>query len=409
MTEHDLEELLPSLGKFYYRFHRFFCRSEGRKWGEKYIQGLLMPIERKNVENIAEEVGAPPRKLQEFVSDSPWDDSGCVREVQQIVGESFGSPNGVLVMDDTGFPKKGYCSAGVGRQYSGTMGRTDNCQIGVFLSYATSYGHTLVDCRLYIMKQWFDPEASSRRARAEIPEEVVFQTKIELGMEMLKEAHGSGRLLFQWVTGDGAYGESHELRRTVEAMSKWYCFEVHCSAQVWLEKPVWKVPPPRSKKGKKPSKLRPCEGSPEPVTVAEATRRVPDSEWIRHRVCEGAKGPREYEFVRLRVVERRNGEPGPEGWMMARRPVGGDLGEVKYYLSNAPANISLAEMARIGCFRWTIEENFEQAKGETGLDHYELTKYKGWYHHITLSMMALAFLKTVQREWKKKRYICHCT
>lgn len=404
MTENDLKYLMPNLERFYSRFHSYFCRSEGRKWGEKYIHGLLMPIERRNVENIAEEVGAPPRKLQEFVSNSPWDDRGCINELQKIVGENFGSPNGVLVLDDTGFPKKGEYSAGVGRQYSGTLGRRDNCQIGVFLGYATLYGHTLVDRRLYIMQQWFEAGSASRRARAEIPEEIVFLTKLELGAQMLQEADRNGHLLFQWVTGDAAYGECHQLRRTVDAMNKWYCFEVSSSAQVWLEKPLLEVPPPRSKKGRKPSKPRPVDGSPESISVAEATRQFSETDWIRHRVCDGAKVPREYEFARLRVVEKRNKKPGPEAWMMARRPIGGggSLDKVKYYLSSAPINVSLAEMAWVGCLRWTIEENFELAKGETGLDHYEVTKYRGWYHHITLSMMALTFLKTVQREWQKK-------
>ena len=404
MTESDLKYLMPNLERFYSRFHSYFCRSEGRKWGEKYIHGLLMPIERRNVENIAEEVGAPPRKLQEFVSNSPWDDRGCINELQKIVGENFGSPNGVLVLDDTGFPKKGKFSAGVGRQYSGTLGRRDNCQIGVFLGYATLYGHTLVDRRLYIMQQWFEAESASRRVRAGIPEEIGFLTKLELGAQMLQEADRNGHLLFQWVTGDAAYGECHQLRRTVDAMNKWYCFEVSSSAQVWLEKPLLEVPPPRSKKGRKPSKPRPVDGSPESISVAEATRQFSETDWIRHRVCDGAKVPREYEFVRLRVVEKRNKKPGPEAWMMARRPIGGggSLDKVKYYLSSAPTNVSLAEMAWVGCLRWTIEENFELAKGETGLDHYEVTRYRGWYHHITLSMMALTFLKTVQREWQKK-------
>lgn len=404
MTENDLKYLMPNLERFYSRFHPYFCRSEGRKWGEKYIHGLLMPIERRNVENIAEEVGAPPRKLQEFVSNSPWDDRGCINELQKIVGENFGSPNGVLVLDDTGFPKKGKFSAGVGRQYSGTLGRRDNCQIGVFLGYATLHGHTLVDRRLYIMQQWFEVGSASRRVRAGIPEEIGFLTKLELGTQMLQEADGNGHLLFQWVTGDAAYGECHQLRRTVDAMNKWYCFEVSSSAQVWLEKPLLEVPPPRSKKGRKPSKPRPVKGSPESISVAEVTKQFSETDWIRHRVCDGAKVPREYEFARLRVVEKRNKKPGPEAWMMARRPIGGggNLDKVKYYLSSAPTNVSLAEMAWVGCLRWTIEENFELAKGETGLDHYEVTRYRGWYHHITLSMMALTFLKTVQREWQKK-------
>jgi len=147
MIDEDLEALLPALEGFHARFGRFFRRSEGRAWSRKYLIGLALPIERKNVENIAEQVGAPPRKLQEFLSESPWDDEGCIGELQRFVGEQFGAPGGVLILDDTGFAKKGIHSAGVGRQYSGTLGRVDNCQIGVFLGYASPHGHTLVDRR----------------------------------------------------------------------------------------------------------------------------------------------------------------------------------------------------------------------------------------------------------------------
>ena len=138
-------------------------------------------------------------------------------------------------------------------------------------------------------------------------------------------------------------------------------------------------------------------------TVREIVRQLPAGDWIRHRVTEGEKGPREYEFVRLRVIEKIHRAPGPEAWLMARRSVGSDPGaDIKCYLSNAPATIALAEMAWVGCLRWTIEEDFELAKGEVGLDHYEVTKYRGWYHHITMSLMALAFLKSVQHEWGKQ-------
>ena len=132
MTEQDLRDLLPALQAFHARFHPFFCRTEGRAWSEKYLIGLTLPIERKNAENIAEQVGGAPRKLQEFLSDSPWDDQGCIGELQRFAGEQFGAANGVLILDDTGFAKKGTHSAGVARQYSGTLGRIDNCQVGVF-------------------------------------------------------------------------------------------------------------------------------------------------------------------------------------------------------------------------------------------------------------------------------------
>lgn len=402
MTEDDFQALMPQLEAFHSRFHPFFCRAEGRAWSQQYMIGLLLPIERKNVENIAEQVDAPPRKLQAFVSESPWDDAGCITELQRYVGEQVGAPNGVLVLDDTGFPKKGTCSAGVGRQYSGTLGRTDNCQVGVFLSYASPHGHTLVDRRLYLLEEWFAPEAEARRQRSGVPAALRFQTKLTLALEMLNAADDAGHLPYQWVTGDAAYGECHELREAVAQRGKWFCFEVHATAEVWTTDPGWQVPPAKGRRGRKPTRPKPTEASPSPLTVAQLAARLPASAWLRHRVCEGAKGPREYAFARVRIIERRYGQPGPAGWMMVRRPVGGGLPEAKYYLSNAPETVSRAEMAWVGCLRWTVEENFELGKGEVGLDHYEVTKYRGWYHHITLSLLALAFLKGVQRAWGKK-------
>ena len=404
MTENDLRELMPQLEVYHKRFHGFFCRSEGRQWSRRYLIGLMLPIERKNVENIAEEVGAPPRKLQEFLSGSPWDDEGCIEEHQRFVGEMFGAPNGVLIFDDTGFPKKGDKSAGVGRQYSGTLGKTDNCQVGVFMSYASGHGHTLVDRRLYIMSQWFEDAAEGRRKRAGIPSTVQFKTKIELAMEMLDKAHKRGHMLFQWVSGDGAYGDAHEFRKFVEGMGKWYCFEVHCDTHVWMDDPAWKVPTVQEKRrGRKPKLPKPTEESPAAVTASSLESSVPQNEWQRICLREGDKGPREFEFARLRVIEKWNGKPGLVSWLMIRRTLEVAEKEIKFYLSNAPETISLAEMAWAGCQRWSIEVDFKLAKGEVGLDHYELTKYRGWYHHITLSILALAFLKAVQRQWGKKR------
>jgi SRSO17 transposase len=402
VTDDDLYALLPELERFHARFGRFFPRSESRSWSLKYLFGLTLPIERKNVENIAEQVGAPPRKLQEFLSDSPWDGEGCIDELQRFVGELMGASNGVLILDETGFPKKGIWSAGVARQYSGTLGRVDNCQVGVFLSYATAHGHTLVDRRLYVPEKWFGPEWEGRRKRASLPGELSFRTKVELGAEMLEGARSRAHLRYQWVTGDALYGDNHDLRQAVEEQHKWYCFEVSSDAMVWSSEPNWQVPE-GGKLGRPRTRKLPAANSPASVTVTELTATLPDTEWIRHRVTEGAKGPREYEFVRVRVVEKRHRQPGNWGWMMVRRPVGcRDPKEFKHYLSNAPETVALAEMAWVGCLRWTIEQDFELAKGELGLDHYEVTKYRGWHHHVTLAMLALAFLKSVQRRWGEK-------
>jgi SRSO17 transposase len=397
----DLKALLPDLEAFQARFGRYFCRTEGRQWARRYLAGLLMPIGRKNVENLAERVGAPPRKLQEFLSDSPWDDGGCITELQAFVAEHIGEAGGVLVVDDTGFAKKGTRSAGVGRQYSGTLGRTDNCQIGVFLGYASSQGHTLIDRRLYMTEAWFtDP--TRRHPRAAVPEDLEFRTKHELALEMLDTVDAAGHVAYRWVTGDAAYGDAHDVRQAVADRGKWYCFEVSSSAQVWKTDPGWVIGAPTSRGGRPPSRPRPTPTSPESSSVAQLAAALPATKWIRHRVTEGAKGPREYEFARVRVIEKRHRGVGPAGWMMARRPVGATCAEAKYYLSNAPAATSLEEMAWVGCLRWTIEENFELAKGELGLDHYEVTKHRGWYHHVTLVLLALGFLTSVQCSWEKK-------
>jgi hypothetical protein len=175
---------------------------------------------------------------------------------------------------------------------------------------------------------------------------------------------------------------------------------------VWTADPAWAVPPRAGRTGRtgRPrTKVRSRPDAAPAQAVREIVRDLPAGDWIRHRVTEGEKGPREYEFARLRVFEKVHRAPGQAGWLLARRPVGSDQGaEIKCYLSNAPATIALAELAAVGCLRWTIEEDFELAKGEVGLDHYEVTKFRGWYHHITLSLLALAFLKAVQREWGER-------
>ena len=279
----------------------------------------------------------------------------------------------------------------------------DNCQVGVFLGYASAHGHTLVDRRLYLTEGWLADPVKRNSLRAAVPETVRFATKLELAAEMLTAAIERGHLPVGWVTADAAYGDSADLRALVTSHGRWYCFEVSGTTEVWATNPVWAAPPRAGRTGRPRTKARPGFDTAPAQAVRDIVRALPAGDWIRHRVTEGEKGPREYEFARLRVTEKVHRAPGQAGWLLARRPVDSDQGaEIKCYLSNAPATIALAEMAAVGCLRWTIEEDFELAKGEVGLDHYEVTKFRGWYHHITLSLLTLAFLKAVQREWGEK-------
>jgi hypothetical protein len=262
--------------------------------------------------------------------------------------------------------------------------------------------HTLVDRRLYLAEGWLADPTKRGSPRAAVPETVRFATKLELAGEMLTAAIERGHLPVGWVTADAAYGDSADLRALVASHGRWYCFEVSGTTEVWTAEPAWAVPQRQGRMGRPRTKARPGPNTAPAQAVRDVVRALPPDAWIRHRVTEGEKGPREYEFARLRVIEKVHRSPGQAGWLLARRPVGSDQGaEIKCYLSNAPATIALAEMAGVGCLRWTIEEDFELAKGEVGLDHYEVTKLRGWYHHITLSLLALAFLKAVQREWGK--------
>ena len=200
MTDDDLRALLPALQAFHARCHPFFCRTEGRAWSEEYLAGLTLPMERKNVEKIAEQADGAPRKLQEFFSDSAWDDQRCISELQRFAGEQFGAANGGLILDDSGFAKQGTHSAGVARQYAGTLGRADNCQAGVFLGCASPPGYTPVDGRLYLHRSWLDGPAKRNSPRAAVPAGVGFKTKLELAAELLQAATERGH--FALPVGD---------------------------------------------------------------------------------------------------------------------------------------------------------------------------------------------------------------
>ncbi|MGK5533595.1 IS701 family transposase [Streptomyces sp. URMC 129] len=353
----ELEELLVRIG------HRF-GRGDLRRRMRAYVHGLLGPVGRKNGWQLAEYAGhRTPSGLQHLLGRACWDPDEIRDDLQEYVAEKLGHPDGVLIIDDTGFVKKGTTSAGVQRQYSGTAGRTENCQIGVFAAYASPAGRTLVDRELYVSKSWTsDPD---RCAAAKIPGEREFATKGELAKHLVLRALASP-LPIAWVTADAAYGQEGRFRRLLEQSGLGYVLAVPKSQQVFG---------PR---------------------IDHLFAQAPDEAWEPISRGDGAKGPRLYHWaaVELRAVTEFDYQGTVlvgRRWALARRSVG-KPDEIVYFLAYAPPETTVADLVRVAGTRWQIEECFQAAKNECGLDQYEVRRYPGWYRHITLAMLAHAFL-----------------
>jgi len=346
-----------------------FARSETREGVKAYLRGLLSPIERKNGWQLAEEAGlSTPYNMQYLLNRAVWE-SDQVRDVlQAYVREALG-PGGMLVIDETGFLKKGKKSVGVQRQYSGTAGRIENCQIGVFLTYASHADHTLVDRELYLPKSWTqDPE---RCRAANVPEEVVFATKPELAARMLWRTLDAG-LTAAFVTGDTVYGSHRPLREGLQVRKQAYALAVACSEQVEVQG--------------------------ERKRVDHIADGLEADQWQRISVGDGSKGPREFDWARVELVG--SSHEGWQKWLVVRRSLvsGEKPADQAYVLVFAPCGTTLAKMAEAIGTRWTVEQCFEEGKGEVGLDHYEVRSWQGWYRHITLCMLAHAFLVVLRTQ-----------
>lgn len=341
-----------------------FSRSETREGVKAYLQGLLSPIERKNGWQLAEEAGLPtPYSMQYLLNRAVWE-SDEVRDVlQAYVREMIAHIGGMLVIDETGFLKKGKKSVGVQRQYSGTAGRIENCQIGVFLAYESQREHTLVDRELYLPKSW--TQDAERCRVAHVPEEVGFATKPELAARMLWRTLDAG-LTVSWVTGDTVYGSHRPLREGLEKRLQAYGLAVSCQEQVEVQG--------------------------ERKRVDHIADGLEPGQWQHLSVGDGSKGPRFFDWARVELAQ-----PEQEGWqkwlVIRRSPVSGEKpADRAYVLVFAPCRTTLAQMATAIGTRWSVEQCFEEGKGEVGLDHYEVRSWQGWYRHITLCMLAHAFL-----------------
>ena len=392
MTIEELEQWQEAFEQFHARFADLFERSESREQARKYLRGLLANASRKNSWQLAEVVGERiPDRMQRLLYRVPWNADVARDRLQEFVIETFGDAEAIGVVDETSFLKKGEHSVGVARQWCGAVGKLDNCQVATVLSYATKQAHVFLDRRLYLPEEW--AWNKQRRAEARVPEAVRFETKPEQAIAMLEHAWAQG-VPMRWVTGDEVYGDSPRLRETIQAHGRFYVLAVSANTRVWTERP--EVQEPEEDTGGRPRRApRLASGAPKARMVSEVVASWPSQTWKRLSVVEGEKGSIEYRWARARVVESRDQLPGPDVWLLARRSLS-DPKQVASYLAYAPAAISLATLVSIASSRYTVEQCIEEAKGETGLDEYEVRFWHSWYRHITLSMMAHAWLAWIR-------------
>jgi len=400
MTAEELDEWAADFSQFCARFSDIFGRKEPRAQATKYMRGLMASVPRKNGWQVAEVIGdRTPDATQRLLYQAQWSADTARDRLLQYVIEVFGEEDGIAVVDETGFIKRGNRSVGVKRQYSGTAGKVENCQIGTFLSYATAKGHVFLDRRLYLPEEEWCNDLE-RREQAKVPADVVFQTKPEQAMAMLEHAWQAG-VPMRWVAGDEVYGGSPDLRDLIARHECWYVLTVQASTPVWTERPqvVESEPQERSRPHRK---VRLAEGAPSATTVKEVVASWLESGWQKLTVAEGEKGLITYAWACQRVVESRNGLPGPDAWLVARRSLR-DPTDIAYYLSNAPVKTPLFKLAQVASTRYTVEQCIEEAKGETGLDEYEVRYWHSWHRHITLSMMAHVWLASVRYKATEKK------
>ena len=391
------QRVMPRLERFMRPFVEVFSRQEPCQHATTYVSGLLSDLERKNVESIAYRFGQDRLPLQRFVGWAAWDDVPLRMELARQVGQQLGEEDGVLVFDPSGFPKSGTESVGVARQWCGREGKTDNCQVAVYMGYTSRKEHALVDMRLYLPKEWTQDKA--RCEKAGVPKERRrHRTRHQLCLEMLE---AKGKLLpHSWIAGDDEMGRPYWFRRRLDRRHERYLLAVPSNT---LIRDLDADPPAYSGRGRQPK--RPWQ------RVDKWTASVEEDAWTEIEVRDGEKGPLVIEIVKRRVVARtpRRQEGHEEVLVVIRSGDREDRSVVKvdYHLSNAAPEVPLEEFARVAKAEHRIEECIQRSKSEAGLADYEVRNWTGWHHHQTLSLIATWFLVTETRRGKKIDTIDH--
>ena len=401
----DIEDFFKELKGFHDNFYDCFHRSESRGHFFKYMVGQFSELEHKAIEPIALNVkDGKVRAMQRFISDAEWDDTKIEIKYRNMINEDLGHPDGALIFDESGFVKKGSDSIGVAKQYCGTIGKVENCQVGVFAAYASPYGYSIIGKELYLPEKWFEDDYKIRRAKCKLPENIEFKTKPQLASEMLKNFAKENSIPFKYILADSIYGENPDFIKAAESLTgKIYFVSVGADTRCFMAQPMT-VTKQYKYKGETRTKTVLSSEENTPITVKEIARNINNYFWYRRTVSEGTKGPITYEFTKRRVILSNNGLPQKTIWLIIRRTLSNNP-EYDYFISNAPASTRLKTFVWLSGLRWAIEQCFEETKGELGMDHYEVRKFMGWHHHILVCMLAHFFLWHLKIRLGKKSAI----
>jgi SRSO17 transposase len=386
----SVKEFYDELYGFQSEFQDCFLRSEPRKNFFLYLSGLLSNLKRKSIEALAMETGGGRvRSMQRFVSDAPWDEERMLWRYHKLVKEEIGSTDGVLVLSEYGFPKKGLTSAGVVRQYCGLFDKIENCQVGVFACYATKAGYALLDKRLFVPEKWFTNTYESAKRKCGVPDNLTFLTKSQLAADILDRLDENGIIEFKYVMANSSHWDIESLVEAVERRpGTFYFFSLPAAATCTLQQGLGKT---GNRSVEYFSQEASSKGRRDLITIEDVARSISSYFWYRWKILEENKGFVAYEFAKKPIVLYNQGHAFRNLWLVIKRSLAGKP-TYQYFVSNAPSGTRLNDFAWLSGIDWSFDRCFREAKTQLGMDQYELRKYTGWNHHMLACMLVHFFL-----------------
>jgi len=399
LTQDDVKTMAQELVTFHKQFHDCYGRIEHHRLGLAYLSGLMSNATAKSAEPIALEFldQKSVRSVQMFMKNYRWDHLSMQHTHQRMLAPLIASPEGMITVDPSEVAKKGKESVGVARQYCGALGKVENCQSGVFVGYSSDKGYGLLACRLYMPKSWFGKEQEQRRKDNLVPQDLVFETKQQIALKLIDDVVATGLFPAKWIGADASFGSDLEFLNALPGHLN-YFVSVRSDTQVFTKKPKTGLPPYKGR-GRRPKKLIALPGQPKAKTVEQIATSKHVS-WKPVIVAEGAKGPIIAKVARIRICLSRDGLPvGDTQWLFLRKDTDG---QVKYAISKAPKDISMADLIKASTMRWPIEQCFHEGKDQVGMDYYEHRSWPAWHRHMIFVFLALHFLLRMRLHFKKK-------